>query len=174
MPMMAAEYMIIINQKIVFRYVSSICSLVIPTEPASRESRWVAEESLLSYYSHYSIIHQREKLTSLIINDSEFHAHKISFYFLPLRALAFLPVITLLPVSDSICLRAFPAIVPPSRATVLFSAKFFGSRFFDISVVAVSANIFKTNSRFVILSRRFSFFRPFTFYILASSAPSRP
>ncbi len=34
-----------------------------------------------------------------------------------------------------------------------------GFFFFDISVVVASASIFKTNSRFVILSRRFSFFK---------------
>src|SRR3989344_2809785 len=84
-----------------------------------------------------------------------------SFLFFKLLNLSF--VITLRPVFDSICLRAFPAILPPSLATLLLSSNPFGSRSWDISVVAVSASIFKTSSRFVILSRRFSFLRPFNF-----------
>jgi len=53
----------------------------------------------------------------------------------------------------------------------LFCAKSFGSRFWEISVVAVSASIFKTNSRLVMLSRKFSFLRPFKFLYCTSREP---
>ena len=80
-----------------------------------------------------------------------------------LNFLAFLPVIIFLPVLLSISFLALPATLPPSTATYLFSGKSFGFFTFDISVVAVSASIFKTNSKLVILSRKFSFFKSLNF-----------
>lgn len=76
------------------------------------------------------------------------------------KSMAFFGVITGFPVRFSMACRAFPAIFPPLLATCLFSSKVCGCSFFDISVVVASASMFKTNSKVVILSRRFSFFKP--------------
>lgn len=75
----------------------------------------------------------------------------------------FLAVIILSPVCFSISNPAFLAAKPPFRATPLFSSSPFGFYFFDISVVDASANILRTNSKFVILSRKFSFLNPLNF-----------
>jgi len=53
--------------------------------------------------------------------------------------------------------RALPAIVPPWFAIVRLSSNVSGVFSLDISVVVASASMFKTNSRLLILSRRFSF-----------------
>lgn len=64
-----------------------------------------------------------------------------------------------MPVLTSISCRALPAIAPPSRAAALLSSKPCGLTALEISVVEASASMFRTSSRFVILSRRFSFLR---------------
>jgi len=60
-------------------------------------------------------------------------------------------------------LRVLPAITPPCFAMVLFSSRFLGFLSLLISVVLASASMLSTSSRLVILSRRFSFFKPFSF-----------
>src|SRR3989344_4370283 len=90
--------------------------------------------------------------------------HKWSYFsFKSFSLFAFFRVTIFLPVFDSISFLALPATVPPPLATFLFSGKFLGCLFCEISVVAVSASIFKTSSRLVILSRKFSFFKSFRF-----------
>ena len=54
------------------------------------------------------------------------------------KSIAFLDVITGLPVSFSISFLAFPAIDPPSFATFLFSSKTCGFFVFVSSVVVAS------------------------------------
>ena len=53
--------------------------------------------------------------------------------------------------------------LPPARATAMFSERVAGAFCLEISVVVASANIFSTSSSVVMLSRRFSFFKPFRF-----------
>ena len=63
-------------------------------------------------------------------------------------------------------LDVFPcisAILPPERATSTFSRKPSGAFCLEISVVVASASILRTNSSVVMLSRRFSFFKPLRF-----------
>lgn len=79
-------------------------------------------------------------------------------FFCP-NSFALRGLITLLPSFFSKSFRAIPATEPPFFAILLFSLNVFGVYSLDNSVVDVSANIFNTNSRFVILSRRFSFFK---------------
>ena len=64
---------------------------------------------------------------------------------------------------SSTAFRAIPAASPPSRATAMFSENVLGAFYLEISVVVASASIFSTSSSVVMLSRRFSFFKPFRF-----------
>ena len=75
---------------------------------------------------------------------------------------AFFSVITGLPVSASRACRAIPATLPPRLATCLFSSKVCGFAVLEISVVDASASMVSTSSKSVMLSRRFSFVRPFS------------
>lgn len=75
---------------------------------------------------------------------------------------AFCDVITGVPVSSSKAFRATWATPPPRLATRRFSSNPSGSSRLDISVVVASASMVRTNSKSDILSRRFSFFNPFS------------
>jgi hypothetical protein len=80
---------------------------------------------------------------------------------------AFIAVTTFLPVLASNSSLATFATVPPCIATFLLSSKFFGLVAAEISFVEASASMFKISSVLVILSRRFSFLKPFnTLYSL--------
>ena len=72
-------------------------------------------------------------------------------------------VMTGTPVCRSIAFRASPATLPPERATSTFSRKPSGAFCLEISVVVASASMLRTNSNVVMLSRRFSFFKPLRF-----------
>src|SRR5450759_1927901 len=86
--------------------------------------------------------------------------HSISFVlFDSFNFLAFCVLTTFFPVLASLSFLVLPAIVPPCLAIILFSSRLFGFFSLLISVVVASASIFKTNSRLVILSLRFSFFK---------------
>jgi hypothetical protein len=79
----------------------------------------------------------------------------------------FSPVTILLPVFASNSFLAFLATLPPCLATFLLYSKSFGLVAADMSFVDASASMFKINSVLVMLSRRFSFFKPFnTLYSL--------
>ena len=75
------------------------------------------------------------------------------------NSFAFIGEITFLPVFSSISFLVFPAIVPPCFAITLFSQNVLGFFSFEISFVVASANMLRTNSKLVMLSLRFSFFR---------------
>ena len=64
------------------------------------------------------------------------------------------------PVFSSSSCRAFLAMAPPCCATFLLGSSPCGLVALEISVVDTSASILRTNSVFVILSRRLSFFSP--------------
>src|SRR3989344_8416598 len=85
----------------------------------------------------------------LFTNNSEI----LSFAFFGLTILS--------PSCFSMSFLAFPAMDPPLIAIFLLSSNLSGFSFFDNSVVAVSANIFKTSSRFVMLSLKLSFLKLF-------------
>lgn len=87
-----------------------------------------------------------------------------SFLFsgLPFSPFAFCDVTTFFPVRDSSSFLATFATLPPCLATFLLSLKSLGLVATEISLVLASASIFKMSSVFVILSRRFSFFSPFS------------
>ena len=67
------------------------------------------------------------------------------------------------PVLDSRVSLATRATSPPSFAHTLFSSNVCGFLAFVMLVAESSASIFNTSSSLVILSRRFSFFSPFSF-----------
>ena len=79
------------------------------------------------------------------------------------KSTAFLDVITGFPVSASRACLAIPATRPPRRAMLWFSSKVVGFSSLDMSVVEVYASIFKISSVVLMLSRRFCFFKPFSF-----------
>jgi hypothetical protein len=83
--------------------------------------------------------------------------------FSSFNILAFCALTIFLPVCCSIFFLVSPAISTPFYAIFLFSSNVLGLFSLLISVVVASANIFSTSSRFVILSRRFSFFNPLKF-----------
>lgn len=84
----------------------------------------------------YCIImdHQLQLKLEILKNHLEIKSlkhFKQSRYLFPIsfNSLAFFLVITFLPLLDSICFLAFPAIVPPSVATFLLSGNVLGLRF---------------------------------------------
>ena len=86
--------------------------------------------------------------------------HYFKFSSNSLGFLELLLLTTFRPVRSSNSLKAFPAMLPPSLATVLLSSKPCGFSVLLISVVANSPNMLITSSALVMLSRRFSFFNP--------------
>lgn len=84
--------------------------------------------SLATFYFNYSLLFSSSSAADLIISDINL-----------LKSMAFFDVITGYPVFISISLLAFPAILPPSLATFLFSSRPCGCIALAISFVAVSA-----------------------------------
>jgi len=74
-----------------------------------------------------------------------------------LKPFEFLLEIALSPIFFSISVLAVLATLLPLLATFLFAGKPYGLCFLDTSVVKVSANILRANSKLVILSYKFYF-----------------